>query len=77
MRKISIIALYLLISLLLLGCTPKASPSSDAPVTLNMWHVYGSQTTSPLNDSIDEFNKTVGKELSELRRENSERLESM
>ena len=27
-----------------------------------MWHVYGSQTTSPLNTMIDEFNRTVGKE---------------
>lgn len=27
-----------------------------------MWHVYGSQTLSPLNDVIGEFNNTVGKE---------------
>ncbi|MBQ8802834.1 MAG: extracellular solute-binding protein [Tyzzerella sp.] len=27
-----------------------------------MWHVYGSQTESPLNDSIHEFNCTVGKD---------------
>lgn len=27
-----------------------------------MWHVYGSQTKSPLNDAIDEFNDTVGRE---------------
>ena len=25
-----------------------------------MWHVYGSQTNSPLNDAVDEFNQTVG-----------------
>ncbi len=30
------------------------------PVTLTVWHVYGGQTDSPLNDLIEEFNKTVG-----------------
>lgn len=34
----------------------------DDPVTLTIWHVYGSQTSSPLNDIIDEFNNTYGKE---------------
>lgn len=32
------------------------------PVTLTLWHVYGEQTDSPLNDLVDEFNKTVGAE---------------
>ena len=27
-----------------------------------MWHVYGGQTGSNLNDMIDIFNQTVGKE---------------
>ena len=31
-------------------------------MVLTMWHVYGSQTESPLNTAIDRFNKTVGKE---------------
>ena len=31
------------------------------PVTLTIWHVYGGQTDSPLNDMIDEFNQTIGK----------------
>jgi len=29
---------------------------------LTMWHVYGSQTESPLNTAIDHFNDTIGKE---------------
>lgn len=33
------------------------------PITLNIWHVYGEQTNSPLNDMIDLFNKTEGKRL--------------
>lgn len=32
------------------------------PVTLTIWHVYGGQTDSPLNDIIEEFNETVGAE---------------
>lgn len=32
------------------------------PVTLTMWHVYGSQTGSPMNDLVERFNRTVGKE---------------
>jgi len=32
------------------------------PVTLTVWHVYGGQTDSPLNDLIEEFNETVGAE---------------
>jgi len=46
----------------LCGCAPKPKFEPDDPVTLTMWHVYGSQTKSPLNDTIDEFNNTVGKE---------------
>lgn len=47
---------------LLTGCTPMGRPSSENPVTLTIWHVYGSQTKSPFNTAIDEFNNTVGKE---------------
>lgn len=46
----------------LTGCTHRDRPSTEEPVTLTMWHVYGSQTKSPLNTAIDEFNNTVGKE---------------
>ena len=46
----------------LTGCTPPDRPSSESPVTLTIWHVYGSQTKSPFNTAIDEFNNTVGKE---------------
>ena len=56
-----IVAVSFLLSLLT-GCTPNDIPSSQNPVTLSMWHVYGSQTQSPLNTTIEEFNNTVGKE---------------
>ena len=32
------------------------------PVTVTIWHVYGGQAKSPLNDMIAQFNETVGKE---------------
>ena len=46
----------------LTGCGTDNRPSPDDPVTLTMWHVYGSQTKSPLNTSIEKFNHTIGKE---------------
>lgn len=51
-----------LMTLFLYGCSDRTLPDSDNPVTLTMWHVYGSQTKSPLNDAINEFNNTVGRE---------------
>jgi len=63
MKKfISIIICTILIMTGLSGCAKQKMPSPENPVTLTMWHVYGSQTTSPLNTVIDEFNRTVGKE---------------
>lgn len=57
-----LLTLWLLLSLLT-GCSAgKDQLSAANPVTLTMWHVYGSQTESPLNELIDEFNRTEGKE---------------
>ena len=62
MKKfLTTITLLLVLVLCLTGCTVK-NTVAKAPVTLTMWHVYGSQTKSPLNLMIDEFNNTVGKE---------------
>lgn len=56
-----VLAVSLFCSLLLVGCA--FSPiSGDKPITINLWHVYGAQTDSPLNDLIQTFNETVGKE---------------
>lgn len=61
--KILIIMLVILVlcALLLTGCS-WASTSTEQPVTISIWHVYGAQTDSPLNDFIQTFNETVGKE---------------
>ena len=63
MRKI--IAIIICVAIIIpcfSGCSQRNTPSPETPVSLAMWHVYGSQTTSPLNTVIDEFNRTVGKE---------------
>lgn len=50
------------ISLLLFSSCAAPGHKADQPITLTVWHVYGGQTESPLNDMIDRFNETVGKE---------------
>lgn len=63
MKKIcSLILTFAITAACLSGCSDKTKPDADNPVTLTMWHVYGSQTKSPLNDAIDAFNDTVGRE---------------
>lgn len=56
-----VLAVFLLGLLLLAGCSV-APGNSEQPITINIWHVYGAQTDSPLNDFIETFNQTVGKE---------------
>ncbi len=53
----------LMLCLVLAGCSGKTMLDPDDPVTLTIWHVYGSQTSSPMNDMIDEFNRTSGKDM--------------
>lgn len=58
-----LLACALCLSLVLAGCGSKPNTGDDEKViVLTMWHVYGSQTESPLNDVIDEFNATAEKE---------------
>lgn len=52
----------LLLAALLLTCSGCGKAEGEQPVSITIWHVYGAQTDSPLNDLIDEFNGTVGKE---------------
>ena len=61
-KLISLLLLFSLLVCCLLGCGASPTPGVQAPISLTMWHVYGSQTKSPLNTAIDEFNSTVGKE---------------
>ncbi len=47
------------IAIFMCGCSNKRKRE---PISLTIWHVYGEQTDSPLNDMIDKFNRTVGVE---------------
>lgn len=60
MKKLTLISL-LLLSVFIFGCGNKEKLDPDNPVTLNLWHIYGNQTISPMNDAVDEFNRTEGK----------------
>ena len=63
MKKIiSVILTFVITAVCFSGCSDATKPDADHPVILTMWHVYGSQTKSPLNDAIDEFNDTIGRE---------------
>lgn len=42
------------------GCSDPQK--EETPTTITVWHVYGGQADSPLNDLIEQFNQTVGKE---------------
>ena len=53
---------FLLCVLLLPSLAGCGGAQEEQPITLTIWHVYGGQTDSPLNDLIEEFNRTVGKE---------------
>ena len=63
MKKIIPVLLFLfLISAILTSCEAKEPLNKNDPVELTMWHVFGSQAVSPMNDMVDEFNRTVGQE---------------
>ena len=62
MKKTLAFLLTLVIFITALSGCGQQMPSPANPVTLTMWYVYGSQTKSPLNDVIDTFNHSVGRE---------------
>ena len=62
-KRITALALCALMLLgLLSGCGEKTTLDKKKPVTLNFWHVYGEQSGSPMDELVDEFNRTVGAE---------------
>ncbi len=63
MKKVlSTLLCGILLLLCLVGCGESTKLDSASPVTLSIWHVYGNQSESPFNDTIKQFNNTVGKE---------------
>ena len=61
MKSKILIFLLVAVQLFCTGCAGTMK-REEIPTTVTVWHVYGGQTDSPLNDLIDEFNQTVGKE---------------
>lgn len=57
--KRTCLSLAVIAVLIFTGCGQKKTKD---PITVTLWHVYGGQTESPLNDLIDQFNETIGKE---------------
>lgn len=57
----SVLLLLCLVTAFSSGCGSKASLDPAKPVTLTIWHVYGNQTNSPFNDTIEKFNASEGK----------------
>lgn len=63
MQKIlSALLCAVILTFSLAGCNSKSNLNPGDPVTLTIWHVYGNQTESPFNDTIEKFNTTVGKD---------------
>ena len=58
LKKVLAAILVLALTISCIGCDEGILKSN--PVTLTIWHVYGEQTASPLNDLINEFNDTIG-----------------
>lgn len=61
-KKLAFLLSLTLLMTIFSSCAHERTLSPSDPVTLTMWHVYGSQTISPLNTLIDEFNRSLGSE---------------
>ena len=60
-KKRSIFVALIFFAIVFAGCAG-IEKKNDKPIVLTIWHVYGGQTDSPLNQIIDRFNETRGKE---------------
>lgn len=62
LKKLAVLAALLTGVFCMIGCSMNSASEEYKPIHLTIWHVYGAQTDSPLNDFIEVFNSTVGKE---------------
>ena len=62
MKKILALLFSVMLVIGMTGCSTPTLLDPDNPVTLTLWHVYGEQTDSPMNQLVAEFNATVGQE---------------
>ena len=61
MKNIKIICFSLLI-LIITGCGNNILLNPNEPVIITLWHNYGGQMEETMNELVDEFNSTAGKE---------------
>ena len=52
----------LICGMLLCGCQKKAGLDPKNPVTITLWHNFGGQMLATMDELVDEFNSTLGKE---------------
>jgi len=63
MKKLFCLILCLVsLPAMLAGCGESSPTDKNNPVTLTMWHNYGGDMQAAVDDLIDEFNSTLGKE---------------
>lgn len=60
MGEKKLISFGVVLCLILASFTGCGASKSTQTTTITIWHVYGEQSDSPLNDMITEFNNTVG-----------------
>ncbi len=58
-KKILFIFILIILPFMFLS---SCGANKQEPITLTMWHVYGEQAKSPMDELVNEFNETVGKE---------------
>ena len=61
-KKYIALAALLLLSALLAACGKEAGLNPKRPVTLTLWHNFGGQMQATMDEQIESFNATVGKE---------------
>ncbi|NLO98926.1 MAG: extracellular solute-binding protein [Clostridiaceae bacterium] len=62
MKSIKTVCLFLLILIIFTGCGENKPLNPNEPVIITLWHNYGGQMEETMNDLVDEFNASVGKE---------------
>jgi multiple sugar transport system substrate-binding protein len=61
-KKKTALFVFLLFQILLSSCVQTAGLKPKQPITLTMWHNFGGQMQDSMNDLIEEFNTSIGKE---------------
>lgn len=64
MKKVNryVLIFVLFITLILTGCQNDKGLDPKTPVTLTLWHNYGGQMKTSMDQMVDEFNDTIGAE---------------